>query len=359
MLRRHAGPWALGSWITVGLGGIAAGAVRMDAALGPWIWILSGLVIGLAHGAGDAYDAPRPGWRRAWWLAGYGLAIVAAAWLAAAYPVAAVMGFVMLTIWHFGAADAHDLNHAQMSVNLFAGSARPEPMLFRWLNGAARLAMFFGATAMASPAKVAELGIAVAAVWPNALSGIGLGVHAYDVLISQAPWSATFTPDAVAYAGRGLLVLGGGIWAFIQLWRLRARQGAGALVVRDLLETVGLVALAWWLDPVFVVGLYFLGWHGSRHVARRIAYQSLHEVVPRGVRPSLAAVWRFHRDTAWLWMPIWPAWVGLVWVGDGRLALGDPMAWATAILAWFLVLTPVHHMLNERRVAQGCRTLCS
>ena len=356
-LRSQAGPWALGSWLTVGLGGFAAGTTGVDAALAPWVWILSGVVIGLPHGAGDAYDAPAPGRRRVRWLAAYAAVIAAVAWLAAAYPVAALGGFVMLTIWHFGAADAYDLNHAHLRVarHLAHGAGRPEPTLLRWLNGAARMAVFFGTTAVASPTTVAALGVAVGSVWPGAFAAVGLGIQGTDPLLpgqlSADAWSATLSADAVAEAGLALWVLGGGAWMVAQLWRLGGRPGAVGRVGRDFAETAGLVALAWWLDPVFVVGLYFLGWHATRHIARRMAEHRLTKALPRSIGPTLLALWRFHRETAWLWLPVWPAWVALIWMAGGTSAMADPMAWTAALLAWFLVLTPVHHVLNERRVA--------
>ncbi|MEO1238023.1 MAG: Brp/Blh family beta-carotene 15,15'-dioxygenase, partial [Planctomycetota bacterium] len=140
------------TWLAVGVGGSLAGVVGIDTWVGPWVWVVSGLVLGLAHGACDAMDAPPGRGRRAmWWLA-YGVAIVGFVALVMWWPRGALVGFLLLTAWHFGASDRHDL------ARLTRSGADVLPIGWRWAAGFGRMGLFFGSMGVAQPAEVARVG---------------------------------------------------------------------------------------------------------------------------------------------------------------------------------------------------------
>ncbi|MEM1108024.1 MAG: Brp/Blh family beta-carotene 15,15'-dioxygenase [Planctomycetota bacterium] len=315
------------SWGVVGLGGVIAGISGIDTALGPWLWVFAGCVVGLAHGACDAMDAPASRLRRiAWWL-GYGVIIAALTAVAFAYPAAAIAGFLLLTVWHFGASDYHDL------VLLSPDGPRRLALTARWLSGFGRMGLFFGAMGAAQPAAVAEVGTAVAAFF----------AWSTPVIIG---------PEQTYRFSWALIGIAIPAYIFGLLWR-QLRLGPGGPLTVGVLETGALVSLAIWLDPLFVVGLYFLGWHAPRRIARQLRDSptliSPREPQPNRIGQSLGGVARYHLRTAWLWLPIWPAWAFWVWQTG---PMNQAETWAAGLIALFVVLTPVHHLLGERAEAQ-------
>ncbi|MEM6854210.1 MAG: Brp/Blh family beta-carotene 15,15'-dioxygenase [Planctomycetota bacterium] len=316
----------LASWVAVGSTALVAGSLGVDRLLGPWLWVAAGLVVGLAHGACDAFDAPaKPARRLAWWVA-YGGVIALMLGLALLIPEAALAGFLLLTAWHFGAADQHDLSDVE--------TGKIMPIRRRWVAGFGRMGLFFGAMGVTQAGAVAEVGNEVGRFFTWRIT------------------PAFQEPDVMLFCG-GLLVMGALAWTISELTRWFGKGSTRRTIVIDALETIGLVGLAVWLDPLFAVGLYFLAWHAPRRIARQwsdtpslLGDARQRESVGRSVGLGL---WRYHLRSAWLWLPIWPAWA--LWV----CVAGEPeraTAWAAGLIALCVVLTPIHHFLGERREAR-------
>ncbi|MEO1237697.1 MAG: Brp/Blh family beta-carotene 15,15'-dioxygenase, partial [Planctomycetota bacterium] len=204
--------------------------------------------------------------------------------------------------------------------------------------GFGRMGLFFGAMGVAQPAEVARVGEATAGFFT-----------------AGAP--ATVRPTEVVVLSLTLLTVAAAAWvAGLVVQTFRSEPKSVALRI-DVAETLALTGLAIWLDPLFVVGLYFLGWHAPRRIAQQL--RDAPELVASADRSASAAralggsLWRYHRRTAWLWLPIWPAWALWVWA----VASPDRVeAWALGLIALFVVLTPVHHALGERREVQRTQT---
>ncbi len=198
------------------------------------------VVLGVAHGACDqlvvpagqsATRATSSGWH--YWLRfllGYlGLAaVVGVLWWY--WPALTVGVFFLLTIWHWGSADAPAAEAASTSLWLIHSLLR-------------------GLLLFAVPAWW----------WPVQTIGIVDGLLTFTGATGLAP-----TVFAQVAAGLGLVVVGG----HVVLWLLYARLHRWALLRTELVEVLVLLALLMVLPPKLSVGVYFIFWHSLQHVLR-------------------------------------------------------------------------------------------
>ena len=199
------------------------------------------VLLGVAHGACDQLVVPaaapdgavrQRGWRywRQFLLAYLGLAaLVGVLWWR--WPAATVAGFFLLTIWHWGSADA---------------PTGPLPITSGgWLVHS----LLRGLLLFAVPAWY----------WSADTLGIVNGLLQFAGARPLAP--GLFAAGA---AGLGVAVAAG----HAALWGLYARRGQWALVRTDLLEVLLLTGLLLALPPRLSVGVYFVFWHSLQHVLR-------------------------------------------------------------------------------------------
>lgn len=215
----------------------------------PWLFLASAFVLGLPHGAADPW-VPQWATGHPWttpgpWLrfgAVYLLAVGAtlAAWRWA--RLEATVGFLLLTAWHWGSADA---------------SGTFTPRTRRWLV----LAVGRGLIVVAGPLALRPPGegrTVLDALAGNAAAGELLASLAWPLLGAGVLWEGivlTLTAlDAIMLKERDPEIV----------WR---RPG------RHALETVILLALFRFLPAVASVGVYFVGFHAWRHVNRLAALQ--------------------------------------------------------------------------------------
>lgn len=198
------------------------------------------VLLGVAHGACDQFVVPasRPrgiatsGWR--YWrqfLLGYlGLAAaVGALWWC--WPAATVAGFFLLTVWHWGSADA---------------PANERATTGWWLTHS----LLRGLLVFAVPAWW----------WPTETVGVVNGLLTF-VSAATVPVAAF---KAVA-TGLGLAVVGG----HLCLWgRWYAGRDQRASLQTELVEVLILVALFMALPPRLSVAVYFVFWHSLQHILR-------------------------------------------------------------------------------------------
>lgn len=196
------------------------------------------VVLGVAHGACDQFVVPasRPGGTASGWrywlrfLASYlGLA-AAVGLLWWRWPAATVAGFLLLTVWHWGSADAP------------AGPLVPASW---WLTHS----LLRGLLLFAIPAWA----------WPAETAGIVNGLLRFVGTGTMAP--GTFTAGA---AGLAVVVAVG----HVVLWARYAARQQWPLLAAELGEVLILAVLFVALPPKLSVGVYFVFWHSLQHVLR-------------------------------------------------------------------------------------------
>ncbi|HEX8327906.1 MAG TPA: Brp/Blh family beta-carotene 15,15'-dioxygenase [Hymenobacter sp.] len=267
------------------------------------------VVLGVAHGACDQWvvpaGAPSAGGWRYWlrFLAGYlGLAaLVGVLWWQ--WPAATVGLFFVLTVWHWGSADAP--------------AATQVPRTW-WLGHSLLRGLFlFAVPAWRWPAETADVvnGLLTFAGAPT------LGAAAF----------------AGGVAGLGLLVGGG----HLALWALYARHRRWAWLTTELVEVAVLAALFVAVPPRLSVGVYFVFWHSLQHVLRMNHW--LGYTAPRARPALLPQLAFFLRRAAPLLLVSCAALLGLGYLLAGRLP--NPAAWFSLALVVASVVTLPHALL--------------
>ena len=227
-------------------------------ALGP---LLLGIVlIGLPHGALDHLVPARIGlaWARrplplAGFLALYLAAVAAYGLLWWTAPAVAFVGFLVLTVWHWGQGD-------QRFLEIFLGRRRTA------LAGSLVTIATRGALPILVP--VAAFPAAADDLFGRATGTLGL---------DAAGWSLGDPRVRIAVALFVLALLAG----YLPTALRAARDRTGAWI--DLGE-VGLLTVVFTLVPAYAsIGVYFLAWHSLRHLARLLLLRPADaEAVRRG-----------------------------------------------------------------------------
>ena len=238
---------------------------------------LGTLVVGMAHGAVDHLVPRRAGdasLRRSIAVVSVVYAVLGGAVVAAFFvaPVAAFVGFIVLTWLHWGQGDVAAL--------VVAGVEHLRTPAMRVLTLVVRGGLPMGVPLLAHPGEYR-----VVTEWV-------VGLFVADAATAVDPLFVPATRVAVGASMAGVTL------ASIGLGYRQVRAGAGR---RGWLRDVGeMVTLwAWFLlaAPVFAIGVYFAAWHALRHVGRlalvdAVAAEALAEHDVRG------ALWRFTRDAA-------------------------------------------------------------
>ena len=274
-----------------------------------WIFLGSIVVFGLAHGACDLW---LPGWvlkRRepAWFLAAFGSVYLGLALLVCLLwwwcPVAAAVGFLLLTAWHWGSADAVLTSVRSWRMGLLA-----------WARG------FF---VLAAPAAFHPV-----ATW--------------QVLHTLSPDLLARVPPGRLQTGAGVIL---GLSLAAQAVAFTKDHRSNDWFVHGL-ETVFLLAMFLALEPLVSTALYFVWFHAWRHVGRLCRWQS------PDVRVTTVCLWRFHRAAvpcglgalALFWT------VGQAWPGDllrAYLILLSAVTLPHALLVLWLDRKEVSHGSSE------------
>ena len=306
-------PW-LAAGIALAVGFIAPG---FTASATPWLFLASALVLGLPHGAADPW-VPQWATRQPWTTPGAWLRFVAVYLLAVAATLAAwrwargetAAGFLLLTAWHWGSADA---------------SGTFTPRTRRWVA----LAVGRGLIVVAGP-----LALRPAGEGRTVLDALAGGAAAGEFLASLA-WpllGAGVLAEAVILTLTSLDALMLKERDPERVWR---RPG------RHALETAILLALFRFLPAVASVGVYFVGFHAWRHVERLAALQ-----------PSAAGGGPWRR-VGTFYRRVWPFALGalvmlpvlhilFVATTPGTAGEGD---WLTSYLILLSALTVPHAMV--------------
>ncbi|QKG57692.1 beta-carotene 15,15'-dioxygenase, Brp/Blh family [Hymenobacter sp. BRD128] len=216
-----------------GVGLVFPGAA--PAMLGP-ILLVGLVVLGLAHGACDQLVLPAirqiNGGQRVYlvrFVLGY-LSLAAVAGLGWWYwPGAAVSAFFLLTVWHWGSADA---------------PARPGQRALWLLHSLLR-----GALLLAVPARW----------WPAEMQYSVNGLLAFAGAAPLSPaWLAGMAHGLWPVVGIGHLVL----------WACYAKQQEAQRCYTDAFEVLLLSTLFITVPPMLSLGVYFVFWHSLQHILR-------------------------------------------------------------------------------------------
>jgi len=328
-------PWVERVWIFLPWGVIASAAVLgllapgASWALAPWPFLVSAVLIGMPHGALDWSLWLSPAMRRRGLVAtaaSYLLILSASLALLLVAPGLTLGAFAIVTIVHFGLADAR---HAA-DVNGVAGPTG----LSLWLIAIAR-----GAIVLALPF-----------VWSprDAIEPATLALRLVDAPPVNVAPSVSRSVAMVWLAAAMAMLIGG-----VLLSRPARTQTKPAtadhpatepLLLCHLVELALLAAAAAVLSPMFYVGLYFLSWHALRH------FRVVRDVAAPATPARLRDLIELHRQSLPLLVPTL-----LVYLALGYALIGwhAPMRWATLLLLFFAVLTPAHHWLVERALRRS------
>lgn len=272
---------------------------------------LSLIFIGLPHGAVDLAVSSRLSGVTTWTesLRGFvSYIILLVLVLAAAFtlPTAVIVVFGLMSAWHFGTADALDLNESVCKSSHIS-----------WLVAAARGSFVLSLPFVFHPTSTCEVA--------NRLLKL-FGSHGPSV--SEAIVTPVFA---------GILCL-----AFVVLfveWCFRISTGDIQYASILSLEIASLVAAFAILHPLFAMGSYFLCWHSWRQTRRLIL---LMEGEPVSINRSII---RLHVRSLPLLIPtLLVVAVVLIW----RLPDATIYDLAVVALAVFVVVTPPHQMLISR-----------
>ena len=314
------GAWVRPAFLLLGaLIGWAFGWSGGGGAAGWWLWAAAVFVVGLPHGAYDlaamrrqdsggggergvvagVWRGGRGVGRTAGRFGAYSAVTVAALALLVVFPAAVILGFLVLSSYHFGVSDA------------------------AWTRGRVGLSVRDRLTAWG------QGGLAIFA--PVALDPAGslapFGVMARSLGGELAVGNAGVI--GVAACALGLVAVVIGVVGC-------AVRGEGGRVAETLGVVLGIGALAALVPPLVAVGVYFLVVHAGGHCWRAC--------VPGGVSgsPGFLNAWRVHLESVALFVPsvvgvLVIAWVVFGGVGGREVALG--------FLVFCVFGTPAHHAL--------------
>ncbi len=303
-------------WAVVGAAA-TAGAIdpAWTANAAPWPFVIALLMFGMPHGAADWTVAARLSGRVGlvprvlgfgWYLAMMAGSLALIAW----QPGVSGLLFLLLTVFHFGMADAT------------AVRADGDGLVARWGlvigRGLLLLATAFAVHPEAAWAPFARIG--------DALS----------------PWAAaSWQPDLLQLQRLAAIgVMSGAVLALTSaVARIRAGHGRDAAL--DLAEAGLVVTLAACADPLFAVGCYFLGVHAFRHTRRLACTRAVVGDSGRGLAERLIRVHVLSLPLMWLTaLCLVPLCVMLGGFG--------PRAIAEASIAFYMITTLPHHLLGLR-----------
>ena len=310
-------PWAmLAGAATLGLLAPAA-----TAAAAPWPFAVALLVFGMPHGAADwavaARLSPRPGiaGRLAgftWYLVLMAASLAAIMW----QPGVSALLFLLLTVFHFGMADAT------------AVRADDDGPVARWGLVLGRGLLLLSTAFAAHPAEA----------WaPFARIGTAL-----------SPWASAWQPDLAVLQRLAVVGAVSGAALAVASAVARVRAGHARAAALDMAEHALVATLAAAADPLFAVGFFFLGVHAFRHSRRLACTRVVMEEragADAGAGTGLGArLLRVHALSLPLMWPTAACLAVLCWLLGGA----DLRTIADASIAFYMVTTLPHHLLGLR-----------
>ncbi|MEX1048333.1 MAG: Brp/Blh family beta-carotene 15,15'-dioxygenase [Akkermansiaceae bacterium] len=159
------------------------------------------------------------------------------------FPFAAALGFLIMTIYHWGKADLAFERFGRVATPQFRGR------IGDGIHLVARGLIPIGLPFLAFPEQAIEFVSACVQIFSTDSFEIPMQVW--------RKW--IFIPFAI--------FLFGDFWIHLRHSRLLFAR-------RILIENGGLLAFFWCVPPLIAIGWYFAGWHGFRHILRLCHYES-------------------------------------------------------------------------------------
>lgn len=278
------------------------------------------MLFGMPHGCADWTVAARLSGRdgfgqRLRGFRGYLALMLACLALMALLPGIAALAFLGMTMFHFGMADSTALG------------ADTDGFVARWGLALGRGMLLLSTAFAAHP---------VLAWAPFEQIETALSAWQYGAVSAWMP-----TPDQLrplAFIG-----VGAGVACAFASALARARCGHARAAGADLIEHALVAAMATLADPLFSVGIYFVGVHAFRHT-RRLACTSKIISTPQSKNNFLLRLVRVHLISLPLLWPTIPCFIPLC------LLLGGFSAYTLAVasIAFYMITTLPHHLLGLR-----------
>ena len=306
-------PWAM---LMIGCA-ISIVAPEITKRFAAWPFVLALLIFGMPHGAADwvvqaRLTSEKLFTRQLVGFADYfGLMLACTLFLVWQPGVFALL-FLGLTIFHFGMADATALR-----TDADGAFARWSFVLGR---GLLLLATLFATSPEAAWAPFAQ--IADAFAWKRETMWMPDLLH-----LQKLSWLGVISGAGFAIAG-----------AMVR-WRRGRTRKAGL----DLIEHALVAMLAVFADPLFAVGMFFLGVHAYRHT-RRLACTRVVIEPPLAPASFLRRLVRVHGLSLPLMAPTVLCLIPICW----QLGPFSAHTLAVACIVFYMITTLPHHLLGLR-----------
>ena len=289
-------------------------------AMAPWPFVIALFVFGMPHGCADWSVAARLSGRETFGqkisgFTSYLCLMLASLAVLALLPGVAALLFLCLTIFHFGMADATAVHADKDGFVANWGLALGRGILL--------LSTAFASHPVAAWAPFEQIGIAFSA-WQQSSASAWI------------PTSNQIHPFAVIGVVAGVLLA---LASAIE----RLRRGHAKAAIADLLENGLVAAMAALADPLFSVGIFFLGVHAFRHT-RRLACTSSILSFHWAPKDLMTRLIRVHVISLSLLWPTLPCLIPLCLLLGGFSANSI----AVASISFYMITTLPHHLLGLR-----------
>ena len=293
--------------------GLSSHAFTSRAA--PWPFAVALLLLGMPHGAADWEVAARLHARRGFasrlrGFTGYLLMMAGCTAFLMWQPGIATLLFLLLTVFHFGMADATAVH------------ADHDGPLARWCLVCGR-GLLLLSTAFATRPE-------------QAWAPFG------QIAGALCPWpAAAWMPDLRGLQSAAVVGVAAGAALALCGVIARMRRGHGRAAGLDLAEHALVAGAAACADPLFAVGCFFLGVHAFRHSRRLACTRRVMEPPPAAASLGSRLV-RVHAISLPLMGPTAACLAPLCWLlgGFGVHEL------AVASIAFYMITTLPHHLLG-------------
>ena len=292
--------------------------------IAPWPFLVALVFFGMPHGAADWCVESKLMHRNGFFarligFKNYLFWMFACTLFIALAPGIAILGFLLLTVFHFGMADAT------------AVGADEDGFVARWAlvisRGLLLLSTAFALHSQEAWRPFSEIAQAIS-LWP------------------QTSWMPNI--DSLAQLATIGMVFGG-LLAFLGCVA-RMRRGHWREAFQDMFEHSLVVVLAVFSDPLFAIGCFFIGVHAFRHT-RRLAQTKIILEPPVTHSNFWARVIHVHFLSLPLMLPTAACLLPLCWM----LGSFDARSIAVSSIAFYMITTLPHHLLGLKLPAVDLR----
>ena len=286
-------------------------------------WLVALFFVGLPHGAADLAVLQSKKDRRKVWetFSWYVVSMIGVFTIFILAPETALVGFIILSIWHFGSSENPRPIESGISFE-------------HLLMGFAKGGVVIGTPLAAWPAATSSVATELITLIEPARTLIGLPLLAHPI----------YSPSHIAITGLTLLAIASFCWCliFIHLTRYSKKHGTKKLVktggVFFSYCLIGILEL--FASPLFGIGIYFLAFHSWKQMPA-LASQF---TAPGTETHPLRQVLVVHKAAMPLLLPTWIL-LGAAWWSLSNTAHFRDLALLSLLV--YLIVTPAHEVLCE------------